>query len=560
MNKTLLKITSKLLVCFLIVTMVAGGDAYTANAATGISLSNSGGGFESAYVEWSPVSNAVGYNVYVKSASAADTAYVQLDDELIRQYSSYWRADAVGLSAGDYVMKVECKLTNSTTISGVSGTITVEANDRSGFAFSDNSTFKTGSGAYNEDGTLKSNAKVIYVTSENTSTVTLDVITSSSGKIQTGVGIGQILTLRQKGYDTTPLAIRFIGQVTDSNMSGQLNSSGYLQVKGKSAYKEMNLTIEGIGEDATAYGWGILIRNGGNVEIRNMGVMLFPDDGISLDTDNCNIWVHNNDILYGKAGSDADQVKGDGSADVKGASTYVTIAYNHFWDSGKCSLCGMKDTTEFFVTYHHNWFDHSDSRQPRIRVASVHVYNNYFDGNSKYGVGTTKGSSAFVEANYFRNCKYPMMSSLQGTDALGEGTFSDENGGMIKAFSNKIEGASSLIYANSDAGTTIANATSFDAYLVSTRNQSVPNSYKTIAGATTYNNFDVNKDLGVSQADIDSENDVEAIVTTSAGRLNQGDFTWEFTDSVDDTSSDVNTALMSKITSYTTGLVSVGGN
>jgi pectate lyase len=560
MNKTLLKITSKLLVCFLIVTMFAGGDAYTANAATGISISNGGGWFESAYVEWSPVSNAVGYNVYVKSASAADSAYVQLDNELIRQYSEYWRADAVGLSAGDYVMKVESKLTNGTTISSVSDTITVEANDRSGFAFSDASTYKTGSGAYNEDGTLKSNAKVIYITSETAATVTLDVITSSSGKIQTGVGIGQILTLRQKGYDTTPLAIRFIGQVTDSDMNEQLNSSGYLQVKGKSSYKEMNMTLEGIGEDATAYGWGILIRNSGNLEIRNMAMMLFPDDGISLDTDNCNIWVHNNDILYGAAGSDADQVKGDGSADVKGASTYVTLSYNHFWDSGKCSLCGMKDTTEFFVTYHHNWFDHSDSRQPRIRVASVHVYNNYFDGISKYGVGTTKGSSAFVEANYFRHCKYPLMSSLQGTDALGEGTFSDEEGGMIKAFNNKIENASSIIYANSDTGTTKANAKSFDAYLALTRNESVPSSYKTIAGSTTYNNFDINNDLGVSQSDIDDKNNVEEIVTNSAGRLNQGDFTWEFTDSVDDTSSDVNTALMSKITSYTTGLVSVGGN
>ena len=129
----------------------------------------------------------------------------------------------------------------------------------------------------------------------------------------------------------------------------------------------------------------------------------------------------------------------------------------------------MSDSSEFLVTYHHNWFDHSDSRHPRIRVATVHIYNNYFDGNSKYGVGTTKGSSAFVEANYFRNCKYPMMSSLQGTDALGDGTFSGENGGMIKAYNNKIEGADSIIYANSDAGTTAANSTEFDAYLASSR-------------------------------------------------------------------------------------------
>jgi pectate lyase len=559
MSKIFSKLGSKILVLTLTLAMVMGFSVNTTSYAAGVSITSYGGWFESAYVEWSAVSNAVGYKVYVKPASSADSAYVQLDNQLIRKYPTYWRADALGLAAGNYVMKVESLFSNGLTISAISGTITVNANDRTGFAFSGDSTFKTGSGAYNDNGTLKSNAQVVYVTAETAQTVTLDVIVNSKGKIQTATGIGQILTLRQKGYDTTPLAIRFIGKVSDSNMSNQLNSSGYLQVKGKSAYKEMNMTIEGVGEDATAYGWGILVRNGGNVEVRNIAMMYFPDDGISLDTDNCNIWVHNNDIFYGQKGSDSDQVKGDGSTDVKGASTYVTLSYNHFWDSGKCSLCGMKDTEKFFVSYHHNWFDHSDSRHPRIRVASVHIYNNYFDGNAKYGVGTTKGSSAFVEANYFRNCKYPMMSSLQGTDALGDGTFSDENGGMIKAFNNKVVDAKSLIYANSNAGTTSANKKSFDAYLASSRSETVPSSYKTIAGSTIYNNFDTSKDIGVSASDVDSVNDVVSIVTSSAGRMNQGDFTWKFDNSADDASYDVNSALMNKIVSYTSELVSVGG-
>jgi pectate lyase len=529
-------------------------------SATGISLTESGSWFESAYIKWNPVSNAISYKVYIKPSAAGDSSYVQIDNELIRKYPTYWRADAVGLAAGQYVMKAEAILPNNTKESLVSGALTVSANDRTGFAFSKDSEYKSGSGAYRENGILKENAQVIYVTSETAKTVTLDVKVNSSGKKQTGTGIGQILTLRQKGYDTTPLAIRFIGQVTDSNMAGQLNSSGYLEVKGKAAYKETNMTLEGIGDDATAYGWGFLIRNYGNLEIRNFGVMLFPDDGISLDTSNCNIWVHNNDIFYGKAGSDADQAKGDGSADVKSGSTYVTMSYNHFWDSGKCSLCGMKDTAEFFVTYHHNWYDHSDSRHPRIRAASVHIYNNYFDGNAKYGIGVTKASSAFVETNYFRKCKYPMMSSLQGTDSLGEGTFSGENGGMIKAFNNIIENASSLIYANSNEGTTNKDAVSFDAYFASARNETVPSLYKTIAGGSVYNNFDISKDIGVSLTDIDPASNVAQIVTTSAGRLNQGDFTWKFNNTVDDTSSDLNTALMSKIRSYSTNLLSVGGN
>lgn len=560
MKKRAAKVSSLILMFSLVVSLITGGLGNAIVYADGLSITKSGGWNEAAYVEWSPVNNATGYKVYVKSATAADSQYQRIDDELIRQYASYWRADAVGLAAGAYVMKVEATLPGGSAVSAISNTLSVASFDRSGFAFSTDSPYGTGSGAYNEDGTLKNGAQVLYITSQNAQTVTLDVKSSSSGAIQTGVGLGEILKLRQKGYDKTPLAIRIIGQVTAADLKGQLNSSGYLEVKGKANYSEMNITIEGIGNDAYAFGWGMLLRNVGNVEVRNLGVMLFPDDGISMDTGNANVWVHNNDIFYGSAGSDADQVKGDGSTDVKKGSTYITISYNHYWDSGKAALVGLSESTEFFVTFHHNWFDHSDSRHPRIRVASVHVYNNLYDGVSKYGVGATTGSSAFVESNVFRHAKYPMMSSLQGTDALGQGTFSGETGGMIKAYNNSIVDAESLIYANSDAGTAPAKATSFDAYLASSRNETVPSSYKTLKGGTTYNNFDTIVDTGVNVSTIDDVNAVEQIVMAEAGRLDGGDFTWQFNNSVDDKSSSLNTALMSKIKSYTTGLISVGGS
>lgn len=560
MKKSIAKVISIGVLFSLALSLIAGGWTNTVVHAAGLSITGSGGWNEAAYVEWSPVSNATGYNVYVKQASASDSGYQQVDNELIRKYSSYWRADAVGLAAGSYVMKVEATLSGGGTASAVSNTLSVTSYDRSGFSFSASSPYGTGSGAYNENGTLKNGAQVLYITSQNAQTVTLDVKINSSGAVQTGVGLGSILALRQKGYDTTPLAIRIIGKVTAADLSGQLNSSGYLEVKGKNNYSEMNITIEGIGKDAYAYGWGLLLRYVGNLEVRNLGVMLFPDDGISMDTGNANVWVHNNDIFYGSAGSDADQAKGDGSTDLKKGSTYITISYNHYFDSGKAALVGLSESAEFFVTFHHNWFDHSDSRHPRIRVASVHVYNNFYDGVSKYGVGVTTGASAFVESNVFRNTKDPMLSSLQGTDALGEGTFSGENGGMIKAYNNLIVDASSLIYANSNTGTAPANATSFDAYLASSRNETVPSSYKALKGGTAYNNFDTSFQTGVNVSNIDNVSNVEQVVTAKAGRLNGGDFTWEFNDSVDDASYALNTALMSAIRSYTTGLVSVGGN
>ena len=523
------------------------------------------GWLESAYVEWSTDYKADSYNAYVKEK---DGEYVKLDDELIRHYKTdkdYYRADALGLKEGTYIMKVVPVKDGKEVASKALETeeIAVASHDRSGFAFSSDSKYKTGSGAYNDDGTLKQDAVVLYVTKDTAKTVTMTVKTDTN-KTTECVGIQNIIDALQKGKETRPVDIRIIGTVTKNDLDKISSSSEGLQVKGKSAYSDMKLTIEGVGSDACIKDFGILVRNAANVEIRNLSVLNFMDDGISIDTSNCNIWVHNLDIYYGQAGSDSDQKKGDGSIDVK-KSQYCTIAYNHFFDSGKC---GLVDATPAdsgysdYLTYHHNWFDHSDSRHPRIRNGhNIHVYNNYYDGNSKYGVGVTSGSSAFVEANVFENCKYPMMSSLQGSDAKGKSIFSNEKGGMIKAYNNIISGAAGVVYANADSSYGAANAASFDAYLAAERNEQVAGSYKTLSGSTTYSNFDtdVSVDMGVTEADITAVAEVKNKVKALSGSHGGGVIPWNFTDA-DNSSYAIDEKLKEAVTAYkNTALISVGG-
>ena len=512
------------------------------NPAGVIQITEAKGWQESAYLKWAPFEGASSYNVYVDGK--------KIDAQLIRQYASYYRADVLGLKAGTYSVKVVPVNAEGTEITGANtaSNLVVKSFNREGFAH-----FKyDGVGAYNNDGTLKAGAKVLYITAKTAKTVSTTV---NTGKSETITGLQSIIDAYSKGKDKTPIAFRIIGKVSLSDLDHISSSAEGLQVKGAT----MNMTFEGVGDDATVYGFGFLLREAESVEFRNFAIMRCLDDAMSLDTKNSNVWIHNMDLFYGKKGSAADQAKGDGTVDIKGDSKYVTVAYNRFWDNGKASMCGMtSESGENWITYHHNWFDHSDSRMARIRTMSVHMYNNYYQHNDVYGIGATKGSSVFMESNYFDAVKRPIMSSKQGTDAMGDGTFSGENGGLIKAygnvFANKPDNFSYITYAN--------NNTSFDAYEVSAPSEQVPSSVKTLVDGTSYNNFDTNSSLMYAYA-ADKAEDVPAIVEGfyGAGRLNHGDIDFVIPDETVVTNGHQQPwpALASILDAYTSGVVKVFG-
>lgn len=517
------------------------------------------GWMESAYVKFMLVDGAKNYNVYVKGGQYAD--YTKIDAQLVRNYGTYGRADAVGLQAGTYAMKIVPVSAEGTEMTALENTVSdleVRNYPREGFAFINGC---PAPGAYNSDGTLKAGAKVFYVTKNTAKTITTTVKTGSKdSNITTCTGIQTIIDAYQKGYDTTPVAFRFIGLITVDDLDHISSSAEGLQVKGKKADSELNMTFEGIGDDATLYGFGFLVRNAKSVEFRNFAIMRCMDDAISLDTDNSNIWVHHMDVFYGPNGG-GDHAKGDGSVDVKSDSKFVTVSYNRFWDTGKTNMFGMKsESGPNYISYDHNWFDHSDSRHPRVRTMTVHVWNNYFDNVAKYGVGATTGSSVFVENNFFLKTKKPILCSKQGTDGLGDGTFSGEDGGMIKAFGNYFDRtAKNFSYYTQKKPHA---STGYDAYETETRDEQVPATEKTLFGNNIYNNFDTNASLMYKYDAVTAE-DVPGLVTGfyGAGRMNHGDFNYTFKDNVgsDDEDSAYDTVLGGLLDNYKTKLVGIFG-
>ncbi|MBN1187928.1 MAG: T9SS type A sorting domain-containing protein [Bacteroidales bacterium] len=530
-----------------------------------ITINEARGWLESAYVIWHPLSGADSYNVYYTGEEITDQ---KIDSQLIRSYDGYYRADIPGLAAGDYSFKVVPVIggTENATDAATTSSLIVISQIREGFAFNNGSL----PGAYKANGTLKEGAQILYINNNTAKTVTLNIITDSKGTTDTVTGIAKILEIKGKGYDRTPLCVRFIGKVLKENID-VIKDNMYLDLQGSKSLLEaeennkgplFNVTLEGVGDDATLYGFGLNLKRTAYVEIRNLGFMLWgggsDGDAISMDTDNFYVWVHNNDLFYGEPGGDADQVKGDGSIDMKYNSTYITISFNHFWDSGKAMGCGgaTGEDNQLYITFHHNWFDHSDSRMPRLTYTNAHVYNNFYDGVSTYGIGTSRYSSAFVENNYFRGSYRPMLIPGQGTDVWEGGmdfsgsSFTEQDGGMTKAYNNALNGGNAennLSYFNQN---TTPVSGQLDAYEVTDPVATVPGSVAAVRGGYTYNNFDT--EAGMYEYTAELPEAARNTILNLAGRTNGGDFTFTFNNTVEDGNKSVITALNDSILNYNT--------
>jgi pectate lyase len=131
------------------------------------------------------------------------------------------------------------------------------------------------------------------------------------------------------------------------------------------------------------------------VIVRNLTFRDWDDDAVNV-AESQRVWVDHNTFTNGY----------DGAVDVKRGSDFVTVSWNRVHGHDNSMLLGhsdgnaSQDVGHLRVTYHHNWFDGSDTRHPRVRFGNpVHVFNNLYAGN-EYGVASTMGAGVLVEGNH----------------------------------------------------------------------------------------------------------------------------------------------------------------
>lgn len=218
---------------------------------------------------------------------------------------------------------------------------------------------------------------------------------------------------------TGPLIIRVNGTITLSAMTDVTSDKTIVGVGSNSGFTGFGLNIGlPIDDDITSPPANAVH----NVILRNLRFANSGDDGINVQMFSHHIWIDHNDL----------STPNDGSLDIKRGSSYVTVSWNHSHDADKNMLLGRddgdsaQDSGRLKVTYHHNWFDDTNQRNPRVRFGNpVHVYNNYYNDNGSYGVAATIGSGVLVEGNYFENVDDPYH--------LAEG---DSPGGSLVARDN----------------------------------------------------------------------------------------------------------------------------
>jgi pectate lyase/predicted neuraminidase/lysophospholipase L1-like esterase len=201
----------------------------------------------------------------------------------------------------------------------------------------------------------------------------------------TGGAGGEVVTATSRGElenyasDSTPRIILVQGTI----------SGGKIDIGN-------NKTIIGVGSDATLRDCQLNLHDGSyNNIVRNLTIHDNGTDGISVASKTHHIWIDHCDVSN----------CGDGLIDMKHQSDNLLITWNRFSNHHKTMLINSgtgkpADIGTLNTTLHHNWWDGSDTRNPRCGYGKIHVFNNLYNNND-YCIGLHSGTLVYVEKNYF---------------------------------------------------------------------------------------------------------------------------------------------------------------
>ncbi|SDO68892.1 carbohydrate-binding protein [Lentzea jiangxiensis] len=218
-------------------------------------------------------------------------------------------------------------------------------------------------------------------------------------------------------------------------VNGALSGSGTVEIA-------PDKTIRGVGAGSGIAGTTLNIEDAkpANVIIQNMNIRgVRGNDAIQIENAS-HIWIDHN-TMSSTIENDPDYY--DGMLDITHGADYITVSWNVVRNHWKTSLVGHSDSNggedrgHLRVTYHHNWFDRTFERSPRVRFGeTVHVFNNYYsniDNNAdSYAIASVMDAGLLVEGNVFENVRQACWS---------KSGYADSGPGRLVARDNSLTGS-----------------------------------------------------------------------------------------------------------------------
>lgn len=240
------------------------------------------------------------------------------------------------------------------------------------------------------------------------------------------VTVSNLTELINRAQESWPLQILIDGMIDLSPLTES----------GRYVFVSSNKTIQGAGPGAGIRNGGFRVLDGArNIIFRNLNILDAPDDGIQINGFITHVWIDHCTFRRNT----------DGAVDISNGASFITLSNNLFEETNRATLIGHSDNdpirNRLQVTLHHNWFNRSIQRHPRVRFGQVHVFNNYYLGapGTIYGIGIGVGAQIVSESNFFEGVSAP--SRFYDTATI-PGFFRDNASVLLNsgAFASRPEG------------------------------------------------------------------------------------------------------------------------